>query len=92
MRDVYARAAEQDPLNMLPRRFLAKALYYENRLAEAATTLNRIIELNPQFPAPHYLLGTVLLARGEPNAALAAIEAEPERCGSPSDCRSCTGH
>jgi TolB-like protein len=74
----YARAAEQDPLNMLPRRFLAKALYYDNRLAEAETTLHQIIELNPQFPAPHYLLGTVLLARGEPNAALAAIEAEPE--------------
>jgi len=73
----YARAAEQDPLNMLPRRFLAKALYYENRLAEAETTLHGIIELNPQFPAPHYLLGTVLLARDEPNAALAAIEAEP---------------
>jgi TolB-like protein/TPR repeat protein len=73
----YARAAEQDPLNMLPRRFLAKALFYEDRLAEAETTLHRIIELNPQFPAPHYLLGTVLLARGEPNAALAAIEAEP---------------
>ncbi len=73
----YARAAEQDPLNMLPCRFLAKALYYGNRLAEAESTLHRIIELNPQFPAPHYLLGTVLLARGEPNAALAAIEAEP---------------
>jgi len=73
----YARAAEQDPLNMLPRRFLAKALYYENRLAEAERTLHQIIELSPQFPAPHYLLATVLLARGEPNAALAAIEAEP---------------
>jgi adenylate cyclase len=73
----YARAAEQDPLNMLPRRFLAKALFYANRLAEAETTLNRIIEINPQFPAPHYFLGMVLLVRGEPNAALAAIEAEP---------------
>jgi TolB-like protein len=73
----YARAAEQDPLNMLLLRWLAKALYYENRLAEAETTLHRIIKLNPQFPAPHYLLATVLLARGEPNAALAAIEAEP---------------
>jgi TolB-like protein len=73
----YARAAEQDPMNMLPRRFLAKALYYGNRLAEAETTLRRIIEINPQFPAPHYLLGTVLLARGEADAALAAIEAEP---------------
>jgi TolB-like protein len=73
----YARSADQDPLNMLTRRFLAKALYYGNRLAEAQTTLHRIIEINPQFPVPHYLLGTVLLARGEPDAALAAIEAEP---------------
>jgi TolB-like protein/Tfp pilus assembly protein PilF len=74
----YRRAVEQDPLNMVPRRYLGKALYYGGRLAEAETTLRRIIELNPQFPAAHYFLGVVLLARGDPQAALTAIEAEPE--------------
>jgi TolB-like protein len=73
----FRRGIEKDPLNPLLRRYLARALYYEDRLAEAESTLRRLIELNPMFPGVRYELTRVLLARGDGNAALTAIEAEP---------------
>ena len=73
----FRRGIEKDPLNPLLRRYLARTLYYEDRLAEAETTLRRLLELNPSFPAVRYELARVLLARGDANAALTAIEAEP---------------
>jgi TolB-like protein/Tfp pilus assembly protein PilF len=75
--DYFRRSADRDPLNLLMRRYYAKALYYEGRLPEAAAALRRIIELNPNFPAAHYELGRTLLAQGDPQAALLAMQAEP---------------
>ena len=75
---LFGRAVEQDPLNMVARRYLAKAQYYDARLAEAEATLRSIFSLDPRFPAAHYFLGTVLLARGDAAAALAAFEAETD--------------
>jgi TolB-like protein/Tfp pilus assembly protein PilF len=73
----FRRAIDKDPLNLRLRRYLARALFYQNKLPDAETTLHRMIEIDPKFPGAHFQLGAVLLARGDPNAALSVIEAEP---------------
>jgi TolB-like protein len=73
----FRRAIDKDPLNVRLRRYLARALFYQNKLPDAEATLRRMIEIDPKFPGAHFQLGAVLLARGDPNAALAVIEAEP---------------
>ena len=47
------------------------------RLSEAETTLRRVLELEPTHAFVHYLLGNVLLARRQPEAALAEYSKEP---------------
>jgi protein O-GlcNAc transferase len=44
----------------------------ENRLDEAVAAFRRAIEINPEFPEPHYFLAAVLMAQG--NAAGARAE------------------
>jgi TolB-like protein/Flp pilus assembly protein TadD len=73
----FRRAIDNDPLNVRLRRYLARALFYQNKLSDAEQTLRQMIELDPRFPGAHYQLGIVLLARGDPKAALAAMEVEP---------------
>lgn len=73
----FRHATEHDPLNLLIRRYLASMLYYAGENQEAAHVLHGIIEVDPSFPAVHYELGRVLLARGDRPAALAAFAAEP---------------
>jgi len=48
------------------------------RLAEAEAAYRKAAELNATASGPHLWLGLVLLARGEPAAALAEIEKEPD--------------
>ena len=74
----FRRAVDADPLNMLPRKYLGRALYYQGQAAEAVAELRRAIELSPQFPGLHYELGRALLQLNEPDAASAAFEAEPD--------------
>ncbi len=75
----FRHATEHDPLNLLMRRYLASMLYYAGENQEAAHVLHGIIEVDPSFPAVHYELGRVLLARGDRQAALAAFAAEPAK-------------
>jgi TolB-like protein/Tfp pilus assembly protein PilF len=74
----FRQAVDADPLNMLPRKYLGRGYYYNRQPAEAVAVLKRAIELNPQFPGLHYELGRALLQLGEPDAALAAFEAEQD--------------
>ena len=74
----FRRAVDADPLNLLHRKYLARALHYARRLPEAVAVLRQAITLNPQFPGLHYELGRTLLMMGEPAAALAAFQAEPD--------------
>jgi tetratricopeptide (TPR) repeat protein len=43
------------------------------RLAEAQAAIHRTLEISPTFAYAHYCLGLVLLARGQPEAALAEM-------------------
>ena len=76
--DYFRRATERDPLNLLYRKYLGRALHYARRPAESATELQRAISLDPQFPGLHYELGRALLMSGDVAGASAAFLAEPE--------------
>ena len=74
----FRQAVDGDPLNMLPRKYLGRALYYNGQPTEAVTELRRAIELNPNFPGLHYELGRALLQLNQTDAAITAFEAEPD--------------
>lgn len=67
---------DRDPLNLLQRRYAARALYYAGRLDEAEAMLRQVLELNPTFPAVHYELGRVALARGQVPQAIDEFDKE----------------
>jgi TolB-like protein/tetratricopeptide (TPR) repeat protein len=72
----FRHALESDPLNVLRRRYLGRALFYAGHLEEAESTIRQVLALNPSFPAAHYELGRILLARGRIPEALSEFEAE----------------
>jgi TolB-like protein/Flp pilus assembly protein TadD len=74
----FRRAVDGDPLNLLHRKYLARALHYAGRAAESVAVMRQAIEINPQFPGLHYELGRALLVLGQPEAARAAFEAEAD--------------
>jgi adenylate cyclase len=76
--DYFRRAVEGDPLNLLYRKYLGRALHYARRAAESAEELRRAIALDAQFPGLHYELGRALLMLKDAPAADAAFQAEPE--------------
>ncbi len=67
---------ERDPLNLLYRRYVARVLYYAGRLTEAEATIRQVLAMSSSFPAAHYELGRILLARGQVPSAMAEFEAE----------------
>lgn len=69
-------ALDRDPLNLLIRRYMTRALYHAGRLTEAEAMIRQVIEMKPAFPAAHYELGRILLARGLVGPAVTAFEAE----------------
>ncbi|HUA88190.1 MAG TPA: tetratricopeptide repeat protein, partial [Steroidobacteraceae bacterium] len=74
----FQRGSDLDPLNPLMRKYLGRALLYARRPRDAAAVLQSTIDSNPQFTGLHYELGRVLLMQGQPAAAVAAFEAEPQ--------------
>ena len=76
--DYFRRAVQSDPLNLLYRKYLGRALHYARRPAESVTELRRAISLDGQFPGLHYELGRALLVSGDTAGASAAFQAEPE--------------
>jgi adenylate cyclase len=76
--DYFRRAVQGDPLNLVYRKYLGRALHYARRPAESAVELRRAISLDAQFPGLHYELGRALLMAGDAAGASKAFEAEPE--------------
>ncbi len=77
----FRHVLEVDPLNLLYRRYFARFLYFTGRLEEAETMVRGVLQANPSFPAAHYELGRILLARGRVTEAIAEFEAEPKTSG-----------
>ncbi len=73
----FRRAMQGDPLNLLHRKYLGRALHYAGRPADSAEVLRRAIALDAHFPGLHYELGRALLVAKDAAAASAAFEAEP---------------
>jgi TolB-like protein/Tfp pilus assembly protein PilF len=73
----FRNAVDLDPLNLISRKYLGRALHYARRTSDAETLLRAAIAENGQFPGLHYELGRTLLVKGDAPGALAAFEAEP---------------
>jgi TolB-like protein/Tfp pilus assembly protein PilF len=72
----FRRAVDGDPLNLLHRKYLGRALHYARRTTEAATVLRDAIAIDEHFPGLHYELGRTLLLQGDPDGAMKAFDAE----------------
>jgi len=72
------RARVRDPLNYQPYARLGVLYLYQGKLPEAEAAVRRRIDLAPEGIGAHTQLVDVLLARGEPEAALTAAEQEPD--------------
>ena len=74
----FRRSVDGDPLNLLYRKYLARALHYARRTNDAVAVLRDAISLDEHFPGLHYELGRTLLLQGDAKAALNAFEAESD--------------
>ena len=74
----FRRAVDLDPLNLVSRKYLGKALHYARRIREAETVLRNGISMDEHFPGLHYELGRTLLLKGDTRGALSAFEAESD--------------
>lgn len=72
------RAVRLDPLNVPTLENLGLDAYYAGRLDEATSVLKKVLELNPDFPLAHNLLGRVCLAQSKLPQALAEMERETD--------------
>jgi TolB-like protein len=68
----------RDPLNPSAYMVLNIVQLRRGRLAEAEVAARRTLEISPTFIPGHYFLGRVLLARGQPQAALSTMLEEPD--------------
>jgi TolB-like protein/cytochrome c-type biogenesis protein CcmH/NrfG len=68
----------QDPLNPSSYLILNFVQVRRGRLAEAEAALRRALEISPTFAYAHYGLGIVLLARNDPQSALAEMLKEDD--------------
>ena len=73
----FRNAVDRDPLNLISRKYLGRALHYARRIGDAEALLRAAIAENGQFPGLHYELGRTLLLAGDARGALIAFEAEP---------------
>jgi TolB-like protein/DNA-binding winged helix-turn-helix (wHTH) protein/Flp pilus assembly protein TadD len=70
-------ALELDPLDVGGYYWLSQVQLQRGRLAEAEAAIRRALEIAPKFVFGPYGLGVILLARSQPEAALAAFLEEP---------------
>jgi TolB-like protein/thioredoxin-like negative regulator of GroEL len=68
----------QDPLNPSSYYVLYHMQIRSGRLAAAQAAIHRALEISPTFAYAHYCLGIVLLARGQPDAALEEMMKEED--------------
>jgi TolB-like protein/Tfp pilus assembly protein PilF len=66
----------QDPLDPSAYVVLSAAQLRLGQMAESEAAIRRTLEISPTYTGAHYFLGLVLLARNEPEAALAEMQKE----------------
>jgi TolB-like protein/DNA-binding winged helix-turn-helix (wHTH) protein/Flp pilus assembly protein TadD len=75
------QAVSLDPLDNTSRLQLGYRLYGASRYDEAHAELQKALDLNPQSPFIHFVLGEVLIAEARPQQALREMEKEPSEWG-----------
>ena len=68
----------QDPLSAGAYNLLSLAQLRLGQVAESEAASRRALEISPTFAGGHYFLGLVLLARNQPEAALAEMQKESQ--------------
>jgi tetratricopeptide (TPR) repeat protein len=77
---LYETAISLDPLSAPWHSRLRALLQSTGRLLEAEAEARRVLQIAPTYTAGHYMLGSVLLAQGKLEAALAQMQQE-SGCG-----------
>ena len=72
------QAVLRDPLTPTAHYRLCWIYFDAGRLADAANACRESLELSPNFSGAHFTIASLLLARGQPDAALAEIAREPD--------------
>ncbi|TDI62402.1 MAG: tetratricopeptide repeat protein [Alphaproteobacteria bacterium] len=67
----------RDPVSPVGNRALGLYYFYAGRLDEAIASFRTTLTLSPGYSGAYYKIGEALLLKGEPQAALAAIQKEP---------------
>ena len=70
------KGIDSDPVNYKRYQDLALILYHAGKYPEAMTAYRKVLELNPGTQAIHLFIGQMLLASGDPAAALAEMDRE----------------
>ena len=68
--DLSRRAVARDPVAALPRSLLALTYMYAGQLDEAENEIRATLEISPDFSFGRYLLGVILILKGQAGAAL----------------------
>jgi len=80
----FVRALEMDPASSVVAFYLGETLLQSGLAEEALVSLQRAIQLNPENPDAHYLLGFIYWRHGTPGGCArgeqARRAAEPRRC------------
>jgi TolB-like protein/DNA-binding winged helix-turn-helix (wHTH) protein len=76
--ELLERARARDPLNFIPYARLSEIYLYQGRLQEAEAAARRRVDLSPDGHGGYTELADLLLARGQPVAALASVRQEPD--------------
>ena len=71
------RALDLDPVSLVANHFLGHILYFSRRYDEAIPALRRTLEMNPNYPKPHYFIAMSLFWQGDVEAARDEIQQEP---------------
>jgi TolB-like protein/Flp pilus assembly protein TadD len=71
------RARDLDPVSLFANHFLGHILYFSRRYEEAIHALRHTLDMNPQYPKPHYFIAMSLLWLGDVEAAWEEIQQEP---------------
>jgi TolB-like protein len=68
--ELCGQAVARDPVAALPRSLLALSYMYAGQLEEAEEEIRATLEISPDFSFGRYLLGVILLLKGQSAAAL----------------------
>jgi TolB-like protein/tetratricopeptide (TPR) repeat protein len=75
---LYAYSASRDPANPTRHNDLGVTNYYAGHWDEAIASLRTATTLSPGLIGAHYTIGQALLMKGQPTAALADMQLEPD--------------